>query len=103
MSVAVKIDQAGQNVFARRVDIKVALLRPSRPALTGCHRIEANDLPDDIILDDNIVRPSRRLSASIDDGCAANDDPLEPLPGKARRIGLAKNSRYQECTNGQYR
>src|SRR6185369_17921212 len=49
LNVAVRIDQAGQNILARRVDFDIALRAPG-PAIAKRDRIERDDLGNPVVL-----------------------------------------------------
>jgi hypothetical protein len=79
----VQVDEARQQIHARRVDLVVGLRRaigPQRQA--GCAR--AHDPRDAVALDDDVHGPRRRRAGSVDDHDAANRECLEGARALAR-------------------
>ena len=75
---------------ARRQEI----IKRAQQTLDEDMALDANDLPDDVVLDNDVVRTGSRLAAAIDDRRSAYNNTLQTLSGKRRwrlRICLRDN------------
>ncbi len=89
---ATKIDQPRQDIFSCRVDIEIALLRPSCTPFGDGDRIDRDDLFDHVIFGDDVERPGGGLSAAVDDHRVAYDDAFEAFAGERPRICLGETN-----------
>src|SRR5207244_17602 len=75
--VAVHVDEAGQHPEVAAVDLLRRAGRPSLRLDRDQRRTDDADLADAVPLDDDVGRPDRRCAGAVDDGGAADDEPLE--------------------------
>src|SRR6185437_13244869 len=91
LQMCVRVDETGQHVLARRVNLDGAGVGARTPAGAPArrHRIERHDLRDGVALDDDVERTFGRRTVAVDDGRVANDQPRGANAVGWRGLGAA--------------
>ena len=76
-AMAVHVDEAGEEVHLRAVDLFGGVVRPALRIDGHFREADAAHFLDAVPFDDHVHRPDRRRAGAVDDGDAADDQPLE--------------------------
>src|ERR1022692_1051241 len=101
LQVGMRVDQAGQNVFARGVDYGIGLHRRARPDAGTGDRVQRDDVGDQIVLDDDILGAAGRRPIAIDHGGVVDQQAAHAFAaGRRLRHGRAGGTERDKDRQG---
>jgi hypothetical protein len=98
LQVGVGVDQTGQDILARRVDLHRSRTGLRSPPIPSAHRdrVERDDLGDRVAFDDDVERPAGRRSVAVGNDRVADDEPGWACATDRRNLGRGRNGGGQQ-------